>query len=152
MLLYFSVWHQVTMFKSGYTVTFEVQRTQEMQHSLGCSVMSHIISWFFCCCCYLRLCVCAGALTGHTVRCPWHGACFNVHTGDLEEYPGIDSLPCHKVNTDTQTDGRFTFKRSFAVILILSVFLLKVKIQNSKVYVSVNKKVSWSTFQLRYFR
>ncbi|XP_075887955.1 apoptosis-inducing factor 3 [Nelusetta ayraudi] len=52
-----------------------------------------------------------GALTGHTVRCPWHGACFNVLTGDLEEYPGIDSLPCHKV-----------------------------KIQNSKVYVSVNKR------------
>uniref|UniRef100_H2U0H0 Apoptosis inducing factor mitochondria associated 5 n=1 Tax=Takifugu rubripes TaxID=31033 RepID=H2U0H0_TAKRU len=37
---------------------------------------------------------------GHTVRCPWHGACFNVHTGDLEEYPGIDSLPCHKVHKD----------------------------------------------------
>lgn len=41
-----------------------------------------------------------GAITGHTVRCPWHGACFNVHTGDLEEYPGIDSLPCHKVQED----------------------------------------------------
>ncbi|CAG08839.1 unnamed protein product, partial [Tetraodon nigroviridis] len=41
-----------------------------------------------------------GAITGHTVRCPWHGACFNVHTGDLEEYPGIDSLPCHKVHGD----------------------------------------------------
>uniref|UniRef100_H3DFC3 Apoptosis inducing factor mitochondria associated 5 n=1 Tax=Tetraodon nigroviridis TaxID=99883 RepID=H3DFC3_TETNG len=53
----------------------------------------------------------AGAITGHTVRCPWHGACFNVHTGDLEEYPGIDSLPCHKV-----------------------------RIHNSQVYVSVNKK------------
>lgn len=43
----------------------------------------------------------SGAMTGHTVRCPWHGACFNVHTGDLEEYPGIDSLPCHKVHKDT---------------------------------------------------
>ncbi|XP_070699220.1 apoptosis-inducing factor 3-like [Pempheris klunzingeri] len=52
-----------------------------------------------------------GYISGHTVRCPWHGACFNVHTGDLEEYPGMDCLPCHKV-----------------------------KIQNSKVYVSVNKK------------
>ncbi|XP_044079085.1 apoptosis-inducing factor 3 [Siniperca chuatsi] len=52
-----------------------------------------------------------GVISGHTVRCPWHGACFNVHTGDLEEFPGMDCLPCHKV-----------------------------KIQNSKVYVSVNKK------------
>ncbi|KAF3841004.1 hypothetical protein F7725_006866 [Dissostichus mawsoni] len=49
---------------------------------------------------------------GNTVRCPWHGACFNIHTGDLEEYPGMDCLPCHKV-----------------------------KIQNKKVYVSINKKV-----------
>ncbi|XP_029304798.1 apoptosis-inducing factor 3-like [Cottoperca gobio] len=52
-----------------------------------------------------------GVISGHTVRCPWHGACFNVHTGDLEEYPGMDCLPCHKVT-----------------------------IQNNKVYVSVNKK------------
>ncbi|XP_032388898.1 apoptosis-inducing factor 3 [Etheostoma spectabile] len=52
-----------------------------------------------------------GVISGNTVRCPWHGACFNVHTGDLEEFPGIDCLPCHEV-----------------------------KIQNSKVYVSVNKK------------
>uniref|UniRef100_A0A7N6A145 Rieske domain-containing protein n=1 Tax=Anabas testudineus TaxID=64144 RepID=A0A7N6A145_ANATE len=54
-----------------------------------------------------------GVISGNRVRCPWHGACFNVHTGDLEEYPGMDCLPSHKV-----------------------------KIQNSKVYVSINKKVS----------
>lgn len=52
-----------------------------------------------------------GVLSGHRVRCPWHGACFNIHTGDLEEYPGMDSLPCHKV-----------------------------RVENNKVYVSVNKK------------
>ncbi|XP_016374062.1 apoptosis-inducing factor 3-like [Sinocyclocheilus rhinocerous] len=38
-----------------------------------------------------------GVLSGHRVRCPWHGSCFNVKTGDLEEYPGIDCLPCHKI-------------------------------------------------------
>ncbi|XP_051956695.1 apoptosis-inducing factor 3 [Xyrauchen texanus] len=53
-----------------------------------------------------------GVLSGHRVRCPWHGSCFNVKTGDLEEYPGIDCLPCHKV-----------------------------KVENSKVYVSVKKKI-----------
>ncbi|XP_014190360.1 apoptosis-inducing factor 3 [Haplochromis burtoni] len=52
-----------------------------------------------------------GFILGNRVRCPWHGSCFNVHTGDLEEYPGIDCLPCHKVH-----------------------------IQDSKVYVSINKK------------
>ncbi|XP_063812173.1 apoptosis-inducing factor 3-like isoform X2 [Pseudophryne corroboree] len=38
-----------------------------------------------------------GVLAGDRVRCPWHGACFNVKTGDIEEYPGLDSLPCFKV-------------------------------------------------------
>lgn len=38
-----------------------------------------------------------GALVGNRVRCPFHGACFNIKTGDIEEYPGLDSLPCHKV-------------------------------------------------------
>jgi hypothetical protein len=26
------------------------------------------------------------------VVCPWHGACFNVCTGDIEDAPGLDSL------------------------------------------------------------
>ncbi|XP_030638940.1 apoptosis-inducing factor 3 [Chanos chanos] len=54
-----------------------------------------------------------GAISGNRVRCPWHGSCFNVKTGDLEEYPGMDCLPCHKV-----------------------------KIKNKTVYVSVNKKLA----------
>ncbi|MBN3308327.1 AIFM3 factor, partial [Amia calva] len=54
-----------------------------------------------------------GALSGNRVRCPWHGACFNVKSGDLEEFPGLDSLPCHKV-----------------------------KIKDNKVFVTINKKVT----------
>ncbi|XP_072746767.1 apoptosis-inducing factor 3 isoform X2 [Anoplolepis gracilipes] len=41
-----------------------------------------------------------GALTEGRVRCPWHGACFNIKTGDIEDYPGLDSLPCYKVRID----------------------------------------------------
>lgn len=52
-----------------------------------------------------------GALIGDRVRCPLHGACFNVKTGDIEEYPGLDSLPCYKV-----------------------------KVEDGNVYVSINKK------------
>ncbi|KAK5904644.1 hypothetical protein CesoFtcFv8_006184 [Champsocephalus esox] len=51
-----------------------------------------------------------GALVGDRVRCPFHGACFNVRTGDIEEYPGLDSLPSYKV-----------------------------KVEDGKVYVSINK-------------
>uniref|UniRef100_H3DKS8 Apoptosis inducing factor mitochondria associated 4 n=1 Tax=Tetraodon nigroviridis TaxID=99883 RepID=H3DKS8_TETNG len=41
-----------------------------------------------------------GALFGERVRCPFHGACFNVRTGDIEEYPGLDSLPSYKVKVE----------------------------------------------------
>ncbi|MBD0371809.1 MAG: FAD-dependent oxidoreductase [Pyrinomonadaceae bacterium] len=33
-----------------------------------------------------------GVLCGERVICPWHHACFNVTTGDLEEPPALDSL------------------------------------------------------------
>lgn len=50
-------------------------------------------------CCRVFCRFCSGVISGHKVRCPWHGSCFNALTGDLEEFPGIDSLPCHKVPT-----------------------------------------------------
>lgn len=43
-----------------------------------------------------------GTLVGDRVRCPFHGACFNVKTGDIEEYPGLDSLPVYKVNSSQE--------------------------------------------------
>lgn len=60
-----------------------------------------------------------GALGDGRIRCPWHGACFNLATGDIEDFPGIvmfisfylfdlwllitvlkgiDSLPCYEVS------------------------------------------------------
>ncbi|XP_067306716.1 apoptosis inducing factor mitochondria associated 4 [Pseudorasbora parva] len=44
-----------------------------------------------------------GALLGDRVRCPFHGACFNTKTGDIEEFPGLDSLPTYKVKVE---DGK----------------------------------------------
>ncbi|NXN27498.1 AIFM3 factor, partial [Nycticryphes semicollaris] len=44
-----------------------------------------------------------GVLRGERLRCPWHGACFNIKTGDIEEYPSLDCLPCFKV---TVKDGK----------------------------------------------
>ena len=37
------------------------------------------------------------------VTCPWHGACFNVCTGDLEDAPGLDSLFSYQVE---EKDGK----------------------------------------------
>ncbi|XP_042298454.1 apoptosis-inducing factor 3-like [Sceloporus undulatus] len=41
-----------------------------------------------------------GYLAPGRLRCPWHGACFNIRTGDIEEYPTLDCLPAFKVAVD----------------------------------------------------
>ncbi|XP_076255829.1 apoptosis-inducing factor 3 isoform X2 [Rhynchophorus ferrugineus] len=41
-----------------------------------------------------------GALGDGRIRCQWHGACFSLATGDIEDFPGLDSLPCYKVTID----------------------------------------------------
>ncbi|XP_078492604.1 apoptosis-inducing factor 3-like [Ciona intestinalis] len=38
-----------------------------------------------------------GALRDGRVRCPWHGACFNAKTGDIEDFPGLDCVPKHDI-------------------------------------------------------
>lgn len=41
-----------------------------------------------------------GALGEGRIRCPWHGACFNIANGDIEDFPGLDSLPCYEVKVE----------------------------------------------------
>ncbi|XP_012253886.2 apoptosis-inducing factor 3 isoform X2 [Athalia rosae] len=52
-----------------------------------------------------------GALGQGRVRCPWHGACFNIKTGDIEDYPGLDSLPCYNVSVSNNGDVKVRAKR-----------------------------------------
>ncbi len=42
-----------------------------------------------------------GVLSGERIVCPWHHACFNVASGDLEEPPALDAL----VSYDTRVEG-----------------------------------------------
>ncbi|HYG10195.1 MAG TPA: FAD-dependent oxidoreductase [Pyrinomonadaceae bacterium] len=44
-----------------------------------------------------------GTLCGSRVMCPWHHACFNVTTGDMEEPPALDALMRYDVRV---RDGR----------------------------------------------
>ncbi|RCI12275.1 hypothetical protein L249_0553 [Ophiocordyceps polyrhachis-furcata BCC 54312] len=40
-----------------------------------------------------------GVLTASgRLTCPWHGACFNASTGDIEDAPGLDALPVFAVS------------------------------------------------------
>uniref|UniRef100_A0AAY4BMS7 Rieske domain-containing protein n=1 Tax=Denticeps clupeoides TaxID=299321 RepID=A0AAY4BMS7_9TELE len=41
-----------------------------------------------------------GVLSKGHVRCPWHGACFSIATGDIEDFPGHDSLPTFQVRVE----------------------------------------------------
>jgi len=38
-----------------------------------------------------------GILCKGIIRCPLHGACFNAKTGDIEDFPGLDSLPVYQI-------------------------------------------------------
>lgn len=52
-----------------------------------------------------------GALSDGRIRCPWHGACFNIRNGDIEDFPGLDSIPCYNVQVE-QGKVRVRAKRS----------------------------------------
>jgi len=42
-----------------------------------------------------------GVLTSDgRITCPWHGACFNACTGDIEDAPALDSLTKYKVTVE----------------------------------------------------
>uniref|UniRef100_A0A8C2Z320 AIF family member 3 n=1 Tax=Cyclopterus lumpus TaxID=8103 RepID=A0A8C2Z320_CYCLU len=60
-----------------------------------------------------------GVLSKGHVRCPWHGACFNIATGDLEDFPGLDSLPTFQVTFPAAA-------ASFTVSLSTSSFMVNV--------------------------
>ncbi|CAG2118728.1 unnamed protein product, partial [Medioppia subpectinata] len=38
-----------------------------------------------------------GVLYGSQISCPWHAATFCIKTGDIEDFPGCDSIPVHEV-------------------------------------------------------
>lgn len=76
-------------------------------------------------CSHFGLPLSGGQLAGHTLRCPFHGACFNVISGDIEESPGMDCLPTFKVSVRASdqmvlvegsppADGKFAVQRPLA--------------------------------------
>ena len=52
----------------------------------------------------------AGVLCNGRVRCPWHGACFNTKTGDIEDFPGLDSSPVFEASHNNLEIVHFAFE------------------------------------------
>jgi NADPH-dependent 2,4-dienoyl-CoA reductase/sulfur reductase-like enzyme/nitrite reductase/ring-hydroxylating ferredoxin subunit len=48
-----------------------------------------------------------GLVTGESVRCPWHHACFDLRTGEAERAPALSPVACWKVE---RRDGRIVVK------------------------------------------
>jgi NADPH-dependent 2,4-dienoyl-CoA reductase/sulfur reductase-like enzyme/nitrite reductase/ring-hydroxylating ferredoxin subunit len=44
-----------------------------------------------------------GLIVGETVRCPWHHACFSLHTGEAIAAPAFNPVPCWRVE---KRDGK----------------------------------------------
>lgn len=44
--------------------------------------------------------LCEGELEGERVTCPWHGAEFNIKTGEVLALPAEESVKCYKVKVD----------------------------------------------------
>jgi nitrite reductase/ring-hydroxylating ferredoxin subunit/thioredoxin reductase len=41
-----------------------------------------------------------GVLSGDRLVCPWHHSCFDITTGNLQEPPAFDALPCYDVKAE----------------------------------------------------
>lgn len=55
-----------------------------------------------------------GVVTGEgRLTCPWHGACFNITTGDVEDAPALDPLSKYEI---VQKDGAVYIKGEEATI------------------------------------
>ncbi len=44
--------------------------------------------------------LCEGSLAGEVVTCPWHGATFNITTGEALSAPAFDAVGSYKVQVE----------------------------------------------------
>jgi len=49
-----------------------------------------------------------GVLCQGRIRCPWHGAAFDLKTGDIEDFPCVDSIHSFPISKNASSDGEYT--------------------------------------------
>ena len=54
-----------------------------------------------------------GTLGNKRIRCPQHGECFNIETGEVENFPGLDAIPIFKVKVENRKVKIFAEKSLF---------------------------------------
>lgn len=86
-----------------------------------------------------------GALGEGRVRCPWHGACFNVETGDIEDFPGMDSLPCYRVTVGEAGEVKVRAKRTELATNKRTRVMAKRAAQDARTYVVIGGGPSGAT-------
>lgn len=67
----------------------------------GVVIMGHPFKWVsrdYVDCHPLIIIISSGVARNGKIRCPWHGACFNVANGDMEDFPGFGPIPSYEVN------------------------------------------------------
>ncbi len=89
----------------------EVAKTNDIEHGTGkpIEVEGREIALFNCegiyyaidnQCTHVGGPLCEGELEGHKIICPWHGAEFDVRTGDVLGPPAEESVKSYRVEVD----------------------------------------------------
>ncbi|WP_026223132.1 Rieske 2Fe-2S domain-containing protein [Methylocystis rosea] len=54
-----------------------------------------------------------GLVVDHSLRCPWHHDCFDIHTGEALRAPALDPIACWVVG---QRDGKIFVQRKHEAV------------------------------------
>ena len=92
--------HTSTLSPSPSCTCLSVCRMREVEVGEGKALLVYQGGEYMACghkCTHYGAPLAKGYLGNGRVRCPWHGACFNVKSGDIEDFPGLDGIAVHQV-------------------------------------------------------
>lgn len=94
----------MTTIRVGHVSEFPVGHSKEVAGVLVCNTKEHGLTAIGAKCTHYNAPLSAGVLSGDRVVCPWHGACFHVATGDIEDAPALRPLDTYTVSVSDSGD------------------------------------------------